>query len=109
MVAGKKKGSPKTGGRVAGQPNKATSDARASIALFVDGNAHRLNGWLDMVANGTDDVKPNPVKAFEMFQSLVEYHVPKLARAEVSGPDGGAIKLENVTITIIDPLRIGND
>ena len=94
MVAGKKKGSPKTGGRVSGQPNKATSDARASIALFVDGNAHRLNGWLDMVANGTDDVKPNPVKAFEMFQSLVEYHVPKLARAEVSGPDGGPQKVE---------------
>jgi len=27
----------------------------------------------------------------------------------IAGADGGPIKLENVTITIIDPLRIGND
>lgn len=85
-----KKGSVKQAGRVAGTPNKATSEARHAIALFVDNNAHRLNGWLDAVANGTEDVKPNPIKAFEMFQSLVEYHVPKLARAEITGKDGGA-------------------
>ena len=39
-------------GRPAGTPNKATQDARQAIALFVDGNAHRLTGWLDSVANG---------------------------------------------------------
>ena len=73
----------KTGGRVAGTPNKATSDARKAIALFVDSNAHRLTEWLDLVANGDGgDVKPNPAKAFELFQSVVEYHVPKLARTE---------------------------
>jgi hypothetical protein len=31
----------KTGGRLAGTPNKATSDARQAIATFVDGNAHQ--------------------------------------------------------------------
>jgi hypothetical protein len=80
-------------GRPKGSPNKATQDARAAIAAFVDGNAHRLTGWLDQVANGDpeNDLKPNPVKAFEMFQSVVEYHVPKLARTEVTGKDGGPI------------------
>ena len=75
-------------------PNKATSDARAAIAAFVDGNAHRLEGWLDQVANGVLDpdggyaVAPNPSRAFEMFQSVVEYHIPKLARTEqVGDPD----------------------
>jgi hypothetical protein len=84
----------KTGGRGKGTPNKATADARAAIALFVDGNAHRLQGWLDSIADGLRDepdkegnpgkwiVEPNPQKAFELFQSVIEYHVPKLARME---------------------------
>ena len=68
-------------------------EARQAIALFVDNNAHRLTGWLDAVADGDpeNDVKPNPVKAFELFQSVVEYHVPKLARTEVTGANGGPV------------------
>lgn len=78
-------------GRPAGTPNKVTQEARQAIAAFVDGNAHRLSEWLDSVAQGdpTNDIKPNPAKAFELFQSVVEYHVPKLARSEVTGVDGG--------------------
>ena len=78
-------------GRPKGSPNKATLAAREAIALFVDDNAHRLTGWLDEVAAGDPEkgIKPNPAKAFEMFQSVVEYHVPKLARSEVTGADGG--------------------
>ena len=81
----------KGAGRPLGSPNKATTEARQAIASFVDGNAHRLAEWLDAVAEGdiTNDIKPNPAKAFELFQSVVEYHVPKLARSEVTGADGG--------------------
>ncbi len=77
----------KAGGRKLGVPNKVTQDARKAIALFVDGNAHRLTEWLDLVAKGDpkNDIKPNPAKAFDMFQSVVEYHVPKLGRMEVAG------------------------
>ena len=90
---------PKKGaGRPAGSVNKATATAREAIATFVDGNAHRLTEWLDAVANGVKKdildgegevvgqeyvVPPNPAKAFDMFQSVVEYHIPKLARTEV--------------------------
>lgn len=82
-------------GRPSGTPNKATMEARQAIALFVDGNAHRLADWLDKVANGDPefDIKPNPAKAFELFQSVVEFHVPKLARAEHVGGDGGPIEI----------------
>lgn len=74
------------GGRSRGTPNKATTDARFAIATFVEGNVHRLTEWLDAVANGdpANEVKPNPAKAFELFQSIVEYHVPKLARQDVT-------------------------
>ena len=100
----------KTGGRVAGTPNKATAEARQAIAAFVDGNAHRLTGWLDQVAEGVkkpvkDDtgevvdyeyvVPPNPAKAFDMFQSVVEYHIPKLARQEHVGNDDKPVVIEH--------------
>jgi hypothetical protein len=98
----------KTGGRTSGTPNKATNEARQAIASFVDGNAHRLTEWLDQVANGVKVVEmegdepvekyvvpPNPAKAFDMFQSVVEYHIPKLARMEHSGSDNQPLVIEH--------------
>lgn len=92
-------------GRRAGIPNKATADARRAISEFVDGNAHRLTEWLDAVAAGvtTEDpetgekkyiVPPNPAKAFDMFQSVVEYHVPKLQRMEVAGDKNNPVEVD---------------
>ena len=68
--------------RPKGSPNKATAQAREAIGLFVDANASRLQGWLDRIAE--DD----PKRAFELFQSVIEYHVPKLGRTEVTGQVG---------------------
>ena len=98
----------KTGGRVLGSTNKVTNEARQAIASFVDGNAHRLTEWLDQVANGVKVVEmdgdeavekyvvpPNPAKAFDMFQSVVEYHIPKLARMEHSGSDNQPLVIEH--------------
>jgi hypothetical protein len=86
---------PKTCGRSSGTPNKVTAAAREAIAMFVDGNAHRLEEWLDSVAKGIPDegINHNPAKAFELFQSVVEYHVPKLARTEITGKDDGPVEM----------------
>lgn len=104
-------GRPPGSGRLPGVPNKATREARLAIAAFVDGNAHRLQEWLDKVAEGVplldaegrpvfdDDgeprfaLPPNPEKAFNLFQSVIEYHVPKLARSELTGAGGGPISV----------------
>jgi hypothetical protein len=83
-------------GRPKGIPNKATTDSRAAIAMFVDNNTHRLQEWLDDIAKGVKNeaneyiVKPDPVAAFKMVSDILEYHVPKLSRAEVQplGKDG---------------------
>jgi hypothetical protein len=78
----------KTGGRVKGTPNVATANARQAIATFVDGNADRLQGWLDAIA-----LADGPKAAMACFTDLLEYHVPKLARTEISSPDGSALSL----------------
>ncbi len=77
------------GGSRKGAPNKSTAQAREAIAMFVDGNADRLQGWLDQIAEDK-----GPQAAFDCFTSLLEYHVPKLARHEHTGNNGDKIKVE---------------
>jgi hypothetical protein len=79
----------KTGGRQTGTPNRATAAAREAIARFVDGNADRLQGWLDEI-----HAEKGAQAAFDCFTSLVEYHVPKLARTELTGKDGESLVVE---------------
>lgn len=80
----------KTGGRTAGTPNKATADARAAIAAFVEGNVDRLNAWLDDIA------ADSPKDAFDRFMSVVEYHIPKLARTDLNAELKGNLTVEIV-------------
>lgn len=92
------KGKVRTGGRKKGTTNKSTLKAREAIAAFVDGNAYRLAGWLDEVA------EKDPAEAFKLFQSVIEYNVPKLSRAEHTGLDGGAIE-HDVTIETLEDAK----
>ena len=84
-----KKGQKGGPGRPKGLPNKSTQAAREAIAAFVDGNADRLQGWLDEIA-----AEKGPQAAFECFSTLLEYHVPKLARQEVTGENSGPVKVQ---------------
>ncbi len=115
---------PAGSGRQPGTPNKVTLTAKLAIAEFVDGNAHRLTGWLDAVAEGTPQLdakgqqvydqegnkvyitRPNPERAFNLFQSVVEYHVPKLARSEISGPGGGVIPIAAVDLKGLSDVEL---
>lgn len=76
-------------GRKKGTGNKATAAAREAMAAYVEGNVGRLQEWLNMVAYGVRDeetgkwvILPNPAKAFGMFQSVLEFHIPKLSRID---------------------------
>ena len=75
-------------GRPKGVPNKATANAREAIARFVDGNADRLQEWLDAIAE-----QDGPKAAFQCLIDVMEYHVPKLARTELTGKDGGPMQI----------------
>ena len=83
----------KTGGRRKGATNKATRTAKEAIARFVDDNAPRLQDWLDQIAQ-----KEGPRVAFNCVVDLIEFHVPKLARTELTGKDGGAVELATTIV-----------
>lgn len=70
-------------GRPAGSVNKATKSAREAIAAFVDNNAPRLEALL-----ATIEKENGAAAAYKCIMDLMEYHVPKLARTEVTGKDG---------------------
>ena len=80
-------------GRPKGTPNKTTADVRAVIAQLAQGNVHRVQDWLDRVA------RKNPAKAADLFIRLLEYHLPRLARTEVSGLDGAPIQVQRCELT----------
>ena len=81
-------------GRKPGVPNKATTEAREAIKALLDANLPFIQSWIVSTAEGIYDdqagkfiVQPNPAKACEIVQNLVEYSVPKLARTEVVGDE----------------------
>jgi hypothetical protein len=100
----------KTGGRQKGTPNKVTNDVRAAFAKLLESNVGQMQAWLTAVAEGekeqatkrdgeliTDkDGKPvmrwlrapDPGYAMKLVADLAEYHIPKLARTELSGEIG---------------------
>lgn len=93
----KPKGSPKTGGRAVGTPNKATMDVRQAVAAFAENNAENFAEWIKTLAYGDgDQVKPDPGKAADLYLKAIEYHIPKLGRIEHTGKDGGALTVQIV-------------
>lgn len=79
------KGNP---GKPHGAKNHSTKLAREAIARLVDGNADRMQGWLDEIAE-----TKGPEVAWKCLADVIEYHIPKLARTEHTGEGGGAIRV----------------
>jgi hypothetical protein len=75
----------KTGGRTKGVPNKSTAEVREAIAAFASANVDQMGDWLNAI--------DSPEKKLDLFLRAIEYHIPKLARTEISGdPDQPVIQ-----------------
>lgn len=96
---------PKTGGRVAGTPNKATREFRETVAKVLESNAENVGLWIQQVADGVGDAKPDPGKALDLLAKLAEFAAPKLARTEHTGADGGPMLFTKVQRTVVDPTK----
>lgn len=90
------KGTPKTGGRVAGTPNKATTEFRQTVTQLLEKNAQNVQIWLSQVAEGHGDAKPDPGRALDLMAKLAEFAAPKLGRVEHTGEGGGPLVVEVV-------------
>jgi hypothetical protein len=91
-------------GRPKGIPNKATKDVKEAIARFAEGNVHKLEEWLETIAYGDgDQVKPDPAKAADLYMKVIEYHIPKLNRTEMTGDGGGPVQVTGITIKLKKP------
>jgi hypothetical protein len=82
-------------GRPKGAINKSTGMVREAIATLLERNADKMDEWLQLVAYGDTElnIKPAPDKALDIMQKMAEYHIPKLARTEVTGKDGDDLKV----------------
>lgn len=67
----------KSPGRPKGSPNKATADVRAAIAAFASANVENMGDWLNAI--------DSPEKKLDLFLRAIEYHIPKLARQDITG------------------------
>jgi len=89
----------KTGGRVKGTPNKVNREFRDTVRKLLEDNAGNVGVWLERVADGDGDPeKADPGKALDLLAKLAEFAAPKLARTEISGPDGEPVQ-QNLTVT----------
>ena len=79
-------------GRPKGTPNKSTRHAREVIQEVIDGTAPRVQEWLNEIA------KTSPKDALSALTALLEFGVPKLARTELTGKDGGEIETKTTIV-----------
>lgn len=91
---GRPKGTPKTGGRVAGTPNRVTQEFRETVTRLLEDNAENVALWLEQVA------KDDPDKALQRLAQLAEFAAPKLSRSEIKAEvDNKGAPTINLTLT----------
>ena len=95
-------------GRPKGATNKSTGIVRDAIATLLERNVPNMERWLTRVAEGDEvlGLRPDPAKALDLMQKLSEYHIPKLARTEISGPEGGAIPVASLNLKGLSDAEI---
>lgn len=87
----------KTGGRKPGVPNRATADVRKAVAELLEMAAPQMIQWLERVAY--DD----PAKALDLVFKAAEYHIPKLARTELTGVGGKELAAPQFIVQPVAP------
>lgn len=95
---------PKTGGRVAGTPNRATKEFRETVRKLLEDNADNVGTWIAQVAEGHGENKADPAKALDLLAKLAEFAAPKLGRVEHVGEGGGPV-LQEIVIKVVDANR----
>jgi hypothetical protein len=92
----KKRAKPPESGRKKGVTNKTTAELKAALAAFASRHVDEMSKWLLEVED--------PAKRIDLTLRAMEYALPKLARTEQVGEDGGPIKQQTQII-----VKFGDD
>jgi hypothetical protein len=108
MPRGSKPGE-RRGGRKKGTPNKITAVQRAAIQSFLDRNWKNADEMLEDVWHGIEIEKQmqdgttvvgrlnaDPKGALDIMAKFAEFAIPKLGRTEITGEDGGPVRIIKV-------------
>lgn len=87
MAWPKGKPRPPKSGRKKGTPNKLTEEAREVFKAMFERLAPKAEKWIE------DAADEDPARGADLALRLAEFHIPKLGRTEVTGKDGGPVKL----------------
>ena len=94
----------KTGGRIAGTPNKVTSEFRETVRKLLDANADNIAVWLESVAEG--DLEhgraPDPARALDLLIKVAEFAVPKTARVEYTGAQNSPVRPTAIKVEFVN-------
>jgi hypothetical protein len=91
-------------GRVAGVPNKVTTEFREAVKRLLELNAGNYARWMMEVADGCPEkgVRADPGKALDLTNKLADYANPRMARMEHVGDGGGPVAFATLTEAAID-------
>ena len=82
-------------GRPKGAVSQRTSLLRDALSYIVSENIDAAQEWLLKIED--------PAKQLDLYLKMCEFAVPKLARHEHTGEDGGAIKVDKIEVNVVRP------
>lgn len=97
-------------GRPKGKPNRTTAEDRAAFRMVYERRLEDLDRWIKETGDGFQAIhflsdgtqipylEKSPGKAADLLLRMAQHFVPTLARTEVTGPDGGAIRVIRVDV-----------
>lgn len=94
---GRPKGTIKTGGRVVGSKNHATSEFKDAVNKLLSYSTPKMVNWLDSIA------QTDPSKALEHVYKFAQFGYPLLSRTEMKHE--GELTLNQILANIDDPDR----
>jgi hypothetical protein len=86
----RKKGTPKTGGRTRGQPNRVSSDLREFVTELLNDNRQTIKDDLRKVAD--------PAQRLSILEKYLQYSLPKLQSVDVTAQIEAQVNAEYVAL-----------
>ena len=85
-------------GRPSGSKNIATQQVRLAYQKLTEDNLENMTAWLQTIA------VEDPKTAFELMLKMSEFIIPKIARTELTGKDGGDL-FKDVSFSFGTPIN----